>query len=304
MCFTNDEVQVVQVCGSPTPDIKSQLQNPVISKTSDAPPSYADSFTPTPGEKTQSLSHREVISGDTSLSAIASSAVVQKFLQHSLHLAVDDLFVSGTVQQLMEASLNKVTSFDAVHTGSYDSDGHEICRIPVTEYEKSQSKQTDSTTNKQSAAQEAPPGLRRSRTCYGKSSIGVVLGSIWIRTSTLKVAEASSISAGQLEVITSFIFYPASWLSRIGLKYGAEANLQWSPTAGWKFNIATVRAVPENSYIFDFCREGNVKAVMRLIERGDASLEDTSPKGWTPLHVSTFSTTVLMRRGQRADLHL
>jgi hypothetical protein len=196
MCFTNDEVQVVQVCGSPTPDIKSQLQNPVISKTSDARPSYADSFTPTPGEKTQSLSHREVINGDTSLSAIASSAVVQKLLQHSLHLAVDDLFASGTVQQLMEASLNKVTSFDAVHTGSYDSDGHEICRIPVTEYEKSQSKQTDSTTNKQSAAQEAPPGLRRSRTCYGKSSIGVVLGSIWIRTSTLKVAEASSISAG------------------------------------------------------------------------------------------------------------
>ena len=293
MCFTNDEVQVVQVCGSPMSDTRSQLQNPILSKTSsDPPPSYADSFTPAPGEKMQSLSYREAISGDTSLSAIASSAVVQKFLQHSLHLAVDDLFASGTVQQLMEASLNKVTSFDAVHTGSYDSDGHDIRRVPVTEYEKEQSKQSNSTTDKQTAAQEEPPRLSRSRTCYGKSSIGVVLGSIWIRTSTLKVAEASSISAGQLEVITSFIFYPASWLSRVGLKYGAEANLQWSPMAGWKFNIATVRAVPENSYIFDFCREGNVQAVMRLIERGDASLEDTSPKGWTPLHVSSLAPPV------------
>jgi hypothetical protein len=302
MCFTNDEAQVVQICGSRISDAKGQLQNPIISKTSGPPPSYADSLTPTPGEEAKSLSYRQEGSGDTSLSAIASSAVVQKFLQHSLHLAVDDLFASGTVQQLMEASLNRVTSFDAVHTGSYDGDEHDIRRVPVMEYEKSQSKQSDSTANRPSAGREAPQRLSRSRTCYGKSSIGVVLGSIWIRTSTLKVAEASSISAGQLEVITSFIFYPASWLSRVGLKYGAEANLQWSPMAGWKFNVATVRAVPENSYIFDFCREGNVKAVMRLIERGDASLEDTSPKGWTPLHVSTFSTVISLAQGQGADV--
>jgi hypothetical protein len=277
MCFTNDEVQFVQICGSAMSDARGQLQNPIISERSNSP---------TPGGKTQSLPCKEGTSGGTSLSAIASSAVVQKFLQHSLHLAVDDLFASGTVQQLMEASLNKVTSFDAVHTGSYDGDEHDIRTVPITEYEKSQSKTSNTTSGGQSAAQEAPPRLGRSRTCYGTSSIGVVLGSIWIRTSTLKMAETCSISAGQLEVITSFIFYPASWLSRVGLRYGAEANLQWSPNTGWKFNVATIRAVPENSHIFDFCREGNVKAVMRLIERGYASLEDTSPKGWTPLHVS------------------
>ncbi|KAK3361114.1 hypothetical protein B0T24DRAFT_691791 [Lasiosphaeria ovina] len=303
MCFTNDEVQIVRICGSTMSDTKSQLQNPILTKSSSGPsPPLADSFTPTPGGQAQSPPLTG--SGDSSLSAIASSAVVQKFLQHSLHLAVDDLFASGTVQQLMEASLNKVTSFDAVHTGSYDGDQHDIHRVPVTEYEKSQSKQGNSAaaSGQSAAAQETPPRLSRSRTCYGRSSIGVVLGSIWIRTSTLKVAEASSISAGQLEVITSFIFYPASWLSRVGLKYGAEANLQWSPLAGWKFKVATVRAVPENSYIFDFCRDGNVQAVMKLLERGDASLQDTSPKGWTPLHFAAASGQVdlcatLIRKG-------
>jgi len=288
LCFTNDEVQSVQICGSAVSDARDQLQNPVINKRCDPSPSYTGSA-PNLGEKTQPLSCiKEGTSGNTSLSAIASSAVVQRFLQQSMHLAVDDLFASGTVQQLMEASLNKVTTFDTVHAGSYDGEEHDIRRVPVTEYEESQSNADNTASDGQSAAQEAPPRLSRSRTCYGTSSIGVVLGSIWIRTSTLKVAEASSISAGQLEVITSFIFYPASWLSRVGLRYGAEANLQWSPNSGWKFSVTAVRAVPENSHIFDFCREGNVKAVMRLIERGDASLEDTSPKGWTPLHVSAL----------------
>jgi len=302
LCFTNDEVRSVNICGSAISDVKGQLQNPAISKRYDPSPSYTGSA-PDSREKTQPLSCiQEGTSGNTSLSAIASSAVVQKFLQHSMYLAVDDLFASGTVQQLMEASLNKVTSFDTVHAGSYDGDEHDIRRVPMTEYEESQSNTSNSTTTSdgQSAAQEAPPRLSRSRTCYGTSSIGIVLGSIWIRTSTLKVAAASSISAGQLEVITSFIFYPASWLSRVGLRYGAEANLQWSPNSGWKFNLATVRAVPENSHIFDFCREGNLKAVMRLIERGDASLEDTSPKGWTPLHVSAL---LPQTREQKADLH-
>jgi hypothetical protein len=56
--------------------------------------------------------------------------------------------------------------------------------------------------------------------------MGVVLGSIWIRTSTLRAEEGSNATSGKLEVITSFIFYPASWLTRIGLRYGTEASLK------------------------------------------------------------------------------
>lgn len=285
---------MVKVCASSTSDAESQLRNPILSKTAQPPAyddvscsSYKTKGSPTPKAEPPSLGSVTRINEGASTSAIASSAVVQKFLQRSLHLAVDDLFASGTVQQLMESSLNQVTSFDTTYAGSYDADDYDIRKVPISEDEKPQSKKSSSTTSTTEATPKVPPRLGRSRICHQKSSIGVVLGSIWVRTSTLKVAEKSSISAGKLEVITSFIFYPASWLSRIGLRYGTEANLQWSPTAGWKFNVSAVKAVPENSLIFDFCREGNIQGVMKLFERGDASLKDTSPKGWTPLHVST-----------------
>lgn len=189
----------------------------------------------------------------------------------------------------MESSLKQVTTFDTIHAGSYDSDDYDIRKVPISENEKPQLKRSGPTTNATRVTPKAQPRLSLSKICHQKSSIGVVLGSIWVRTSTLKAAEKSSITTGQLEVITSFIFYPASWLSRIGLRYGTEANLQWSPTAGWKFNVSMVRAVPENSLIFDFCREGNIQGVMKLFERRDASVEDTSPKGWTPLHVGMES---------------
>lgn len=283
----------MKVCASPTSDAKSQLRNPILSKTAKSPAyddpysSYKTEDLPTPKAELPSLGSVKRMNEDTSTSAIASSAVIQKFLQRSLHLAVDDLFASGTVQQLMESSLNQVTSFDTTYAGSYDADDYDIHKVPISEDEKPQPKQSGSTASRTQATPKAPPRLSRSKICHQKSSIGVVLGSIWVRTSTLKVAEKSSITAGQLEVITSFIFYPASWLSRIGLRYGTEANLQWSPSAGWKFNVSAVKAVPENSLIFDFCREGNIQGVMKLFERGDASMKDTSPKGWTPLHVST-----------------
>ena len=217
---------------------------------------------------------------DNSMAAIASSPMVQKFLQRSLHLAVDDLFASGTVEQLMSSSLNQVTSFDTAYDGSYSSESYNVNKVFNSDEKPS--------PKSKGGFEDTPgkgPRLSRSKVCHQKSSIGVVLGSIWIRTSTLKVSGDSSITSGQLEVITSFIFYPASWLTKFGLRYGTEANLQWSPTSGWNFNVSAIRAVPENSLIFDMCRDGNVLGVERMLARGDASVKDTSPKGWTPLHV-------------------
>lgn len=282
LCFTNQDVQVIQVCAPETADAKSQLRNPILTKTSsgyDAFSSPNQHEGPTgPSSTSDSIVPK---SEDTSIAAIASNATVQKFLQRSLHLAVDDLFASGTVQQLMESSLNQVTSFDTTYSGSYSSDDYDIRKVPISGEETPSPKPNG--VGKDRARKG--PRLGRSKVCHQKSSIGVVLGSIWIRTSTLKAAEGSNASSGQLEVITSFIFYPASWLTKVGLRYGAEANLQWSATTGWKFNVAALRAVPENSLVFDMCKQGNVKAVQLMLSRGDASLKDTSPKGWTPLHV-------------------
>jgi hypothetical protein len=93
-------------------------------------------------------------------------------------------------------------------------------------------------------------------------------------------------------VVTSVIFYPAAWLGRIGLGgHGVEAKLYRSAVpSGWKFNIAAVRAVPENALIFTMCREGNLMAVRTMLKEGYASVRDTSPAGWTPLHVRKTDT--------------
>jgi hypothetical protein len=84
--------------------------------------------------------------------------------------------------------------------------------------------------------------------------MGVVLGSIWVRISTLKVDDGSDSAGRKLEVIISFIFYPALWLSRLGIGYGTEASLNYSVGNGWKFNFIPVRAVIKDSLIFELCR--------------------------------------------------
>jgi len=239
---------------------------------------HADAFSAdTIGEPGAIQVHEDA---DASIVAIASSHAVQGFLQKALHLAVDDLVASGTIEQLMLSSMRQVSSFDTSHSGSYDDDHFDVHKVP------SSTSSAQNTKKNKPGTPAAPPRLTRSKTCHQKTSMGVMFGSIWIRTSSLKAAEGSNASKGNLELITSFIFYPACWLSKVGLRYGTEANLKWSATTGWKFNVTAISAVPENALIFDMCRKGSIEGVDMLLSRGDASLKDTSPKGWTPLHVS------------------
>lgn len=214
--------------------------------------------------------------------AIVSSKTVQSFMREALHMAVDSLFASGTVEQLMDATLDSVTAFESISSGTYAEDGNHV--KPV--HRAFGSDQPGSRPEvRQPSSQGGCARFSRSRVCHQTSSMGVVLGSIWIRTSTLKVDDESDAHKRRLEVITSFIFYPASWLCRFGFGYGAEANLNYSVEKGWKFNFVPVRAVPEDSLIFELCRQGETRAVELMLARGAASVKDTSPKGWSPLHV-------------------
>lgn len=61
-----------------------------------------------------------------------------------------------------------------------------------------------------------------------------------------------------------------------------------------QFFFNPVRAIPENSLIFDFCKTGNMQGVQRLIARGDALVQDASSKGWAPLHVSLDHQSCLL----------
>ncbi|RYP62973.1 hypothetical protein DL771_009500 [Monosporascus sp. 5C6A] len=254
LAFTNLDAQFVSIA-TPTSldDPEQQLRNPILTKGMDSvgqnsecpPPAYSPTQSPVvvPADLPRIISSTANTMSkaeQNTMTAIVSSEAVQTFLQKSLHMAVDNLFASGTVQQLMDSTLNQVTSFNSITSGTYTAGGFDLHRGAST-------------------------------TCHRTSSMGVVLGSIWVRTSTLRTEDGSDPSAGKLEVVTSFIFYPASWLTRIGLGYGTEANLNYSATGGWKFNITPVRAVSENALIFDLCRRGETQAVKLMLERGDAS---------------------------------
>ena len=116
------------------------------------------------------------------------------------------------------------------------------------------------------------------------SATETLFGTVWLRTTTVRAGSCSKTSKGVYEV-NSFVYYPSWWLKKFGLTHGVEASLS-SSTKGWQFAFNPVRAVPDSSLIFDFCKTGNIEGVKLLIARGDASVRDASPKGWTPLHVS------------------
>jgi hypothetical protein len=249
----------------------------------DLPPAYTPGDSQWGPRPTTPLSTDVAIRGtgdNRALSAVVSSKPVQSLLQQSLHMAVDNLFATGMVQQLMDETLLQAASLETEASGTYTDDGYDLERgIPASK---------DAKHNRSEGSQEHERGrgrVSRSRLCHKTTSMGVMLGSIWIRHSALKVDDGSDSSQGRVEVVNSFIFYPSSWLTKMGLGYGTEASLTCSPAEGWKFNFAPLRAVPENSLIFDLCRRGEVNAVQLMLDRGDASVKDTSPRGWSPLHV-------------------
>ncbi|KAH8900719.1 hypothetical protein GQ53DRAFT_757698 [Thozetella sp. PMI_491] len=141
------------------------------------------------------------------------------------------------------------------------------------------------------------PSFRYSRLWYKQYSVNILVGSLWIRRSTPKVEQASNSSTSRLEVIECFGFYPAAWVSRLGLWHGVEANLHWASTAGWKFNISVITAVPEDALIFDFCREGNIGDKQALVYEGPTKDALTPITIWSERsHTMTSTQKINMMR--------
>jgi hypothetical protein len=116
-------------------------------------------------------------------------------------------------------------------------------------------------------------------------------GRIYVQTDTYKVTTAlAPVSDGlhshdALEYHTHYLYHPAQWFLRRCFNFGLS-TLITKAAQGWQYHIRTIRAVPDDSLIFDFCVTGNLDGVRSLLQRGDASPWDTDSTGWTSLHVS------------------
>ena len=125
------------------------------------------------------------------------------------------------------------------------------------------------------------------------STFRTALGCAWLRTTTLHHDNKSSKRQRKLQIIRSLILYPTRWLQYMGIQNGLEAVVA-SGGRSWLFNcnITVTRPVPDDALIFGLCRTGQTRAVEALLEKGMASVVDTSPKGWKPLHVSCYACII------------
>ncbi|KAM0157904.1 hypothetical protein ACHAQE_002159 [Botrytis cinerea] len=103
-----------------------------------------------------------------------------------------------------------------------------------------------------------------------------------VRSSSTRRTSTNALGSQEtVETKIGVVFYPAKWLHRLGVRVGIRMSAIIDN--GWMFTFNSFGAVPEDSLIFDLCRQGNVAGVKILLNRGDASLECENPQGKTPL---------------------
>lgn len=129
----------------------------------------------------------------------------------------------------------------------------------------------------------------RYRVRHHVSTIRTALGCAWLRTTTIYHGNKSSKRCKKSQIIRSLILYPTRWQQYMGIQSGVEAVIA-SGGRSWLFNcnITVTRPVSDDSLIFELCRTGQTRAVEAILEKGMASVVDTDPKGWKPLHVRRY----------------
>ena len=126
----------------------------------------------------------------------------------------------------------------------------------------------------------------RYRVSHHATSFRTALGCAWICTTTLYLDGVEEDAEGKSQTVTSLVLYPNAWLRFLGIRNGLEAVVAYA-SQSWLLNcrLTVTCAVPEDSLIFDLCRTGQTRAVEMLLAKNLASVVDTSPDGWKPLHV-------------------
>jgi len=203
------------------------------------------------------------------------SSELHASVKSAMQLAAENYFQSGAFAKAMNDSVHRVATIQTTyrHNGIKDDPG---------------SGNEQPSANSNYSPTDLIRSMRRgsqSRICYRTSATGVLFGTVWLRTTSVRLDASSGKKGKKVDVVSSITFFPSYWLTRAGVNYGMEANVLTTPT-GWQFNFNPIRAVPDNSPIFSACRKGNLSAVQFLMAEGKASVRDTNSQGWTPLHVS------------------
>jgi hypothetical protein len=204
-------------------------------------------------------------------------AELQACLGNALQLAAENYFRGGAFEKAMSETVHRVATIQTTyHYGEKDKSSDDSNDFNATPHRYPSAETLDIVSSGSEYRRAS-----QSRICQRTTATGVVLGTVWLRTTSVQV---NSNTGKNIDIVSSFTFFPSWWLTKVGMKYGVEANL-FATATGWQFNFNPIRAVPDDSPIFNACRKGNLSTVRFLLSEGDASVRDTNSKGWTPLHV-------------------
>jgi len=71
-----------------------------------------------------------------------------------------------------------------------------------------------------------------------------------------------------------------------------------------RYNLYTFRMVPEGSDTVRFVKYRNLDALKASFEAGEATIWDTSPDGWSLLHVSRLLSKSEYHSNNNSDSHI
>jgi hypothetical protein len=126
----------------------------------------------------------------------------------------------------------------------------------------------------------------RKRKCSHTSTSRNLFGTIaFISTTEYRSLDIEGTCTEEYKTVLLIRFHPAAWLFKMGLGAGFEIA-RINSQKGWHYGLSGIRAVPDDSLIFQFCRSGCLEGVRELFKEGKASVHDVDSSGLTPLHVS------------------
>jgi hypothetical protein len=105
--------------------------------------------------------------------------------------------------------------------------------------------------------------------------------SVLLKSSNSYSSQGSGSDSGEIIVNQRFIpkfrlFGNGLWIQSIQAK------------GNWQYTFRPLRIIPEDSQIFDACKYGDLEELMRWFREGVATVYDSTPLGWTLIHVRRF----------------
>ena len=82
---------------------------------------------------------------------------------------------------------------------------------------------------------------------------------------------------------TTYSFYTAAWMVRMGLGSGLHLGIKSSSLQGWKASLQPFNVIPFDSPVIELCQQGNLPVVRSLLSNGLASIRDRDIHGGTLL---------------------